>query len=151
MKNRRDFLKNTTMGCSALVLGAMGISALDACKAKPANAAAGAPATPAVLQVADNTVKLPVADFKDINAKVVYISTGQALLINKNADGTYSAFEYKCPHAGGPLEKQGDELVCPWHDSRFGLDGSLHKGPSKTGLKSYPANLEKDEVVVKLG
>lgn len=151
MKNRRDFLKDTTMGCSALVLGAMGISALDACKAKPAAAANGAPSTPTILTVADKAVKLPIADFKDVNAKVVNISSGQTLLINKNADGTYSAFEYKCPHAGGPLEKQGNELVCPWHDSRFGLDGSLQKGPSKTGLKSFPASVEKGEVVIKLG
>lgn len=151
MKNRRDFLKNTTMGCSALVLGAMGISALNACKAKPANGATGGTTAPVILPVADKTVKLPVADFKDVNAKVVNISSGQTLLINKNPDGTFSAFEYKCPHAGGPLEKQGDELVCPWHDSRFGLDGSLHKGPSKTGLKSFPASVENSEVVVKLG
>lgn len=150
MKNRRDFLKEGTFGCAALMLGAMGAANLSACKAKPAAAATANPATPTIYKVEAGTFKVPVADLKDVNARVVYVSTGQQVLINKNADGTYTALEYKCPHAGGPLEKQGDELVCPWHDSRFGLDGSLRKGPSMTGLKNFTATVEGNDIVVKL-
>jgi len=151
MKNRREFLKEGTFGCAALVLGAMGATSLAGCKTPAAVASTGTGVmAPNVFAVTDNTVKIPVADLKDINAKVVDISTGQKLLVNKNADGTYTVMEYKCPHAGGPLEKQGDKLVCPWHNSIFTLDGKKVSGPTKTGLTNFIATVENGEIVVKL-
>lgn len=146
MKNRRDFLKQTSFICGGMLL-AGGALSNQGCKIKAA-ANAATNATP--LAVVDGKVKIPVADFTDLNSKVINVPSGPQLLINKNADGTYTAFEYKCTHAGGPLEKQGNELVCPWHDSRFGLDGSLKKGPAKKGLKGYPASIEDGNVVIKV-
>ncbi len=151
MKNRREFLKEGTFGCAALMLGAMGATSLEGCKTPAVAAQAGQDVmAPKVLAVDGNSVKIPVADLKDINAKVVDINTGQKLLVNKNADGTYTVMEYKCPHAGGPLEKQGETLVCPWHNSIFTLEGKKVSGPTKTGLTNFPATVENGEIVVKL-
>lgn len=151
MKNRRDFLKQTTFLCGGALLAGAAITT-EACKTKAVAATTTTTTTtPAnTIALVDGKVKIPVSEFSAANAKVYEPATGFKLLVNKNADGTYSAFEYKCPHAGGPLEKKGEELVCPWHDSRFKLDGSLIKGPAVRGLTTYPATVEGTDIVVKV-
>jgi len=152
MKNdRRDFLKKSTFMCGGLLLGGA-ILAAEGCKT-PAAVAGGTTtggATPAALTITNGAVMVPVADFKELKAKVVDVEKGPKLLINKNADGTYTAFEFKCTHEGGPLEKRGDTFVCPWHNTIYGLDGSLKQGPATTPMLQYPTSVDGDNVVVKV-
>ena len=39
----------------------------------------------------------------------------------EETDGGWLAWPSTCPHRLGPLERQGDELRCPWHGYRFRL------------------------------
>jgi cytochrome b6-f complex iron-sulfur subunit len=151
MKNdRRDFLKKSTFMCGGLLLGGA-ILAAEGCKTPAVAAAGGAgPLMMTGLAIENGAVKVPVSDFKELKAKVVDVVSGPTLLINKNADGTYTAFEFKCTHEGGPLEKRGDEFVCPWHNTIYGLDGTLKQGPARTNLKSFPASVEDGNIVVKV-
>lgn len=39
-----------------------------------------------------------------------------------------------CMHLVGPLERQGDQLVCPWHNATFSCrDGKRQTGPTCIG------------------
>lgn len=147
MDNRRNFLKKSTALCGGALLAGMALSA--GCKTPAVAAANGA--KPTAITMVNGEVSIPVSDFKELNARVIDVAKGPKLLVTKNADGTYSALEYKCPHAGGPLENRDGELVCPWHDSRFTLDGTLKQGPAKTGLTKYPTTINGDVILVKVG
>jgi nitrite reductase/ring-hydroxylating ferredoxin subunit/uncharacterized membrane protein len=58
---------------------------------------------------------------------------GRKVLISRS-DGTISAIEAACTHAGGPLAMgrvSGGVVTCPWHGSCFRLrDGAVLKGPA---------------------
>ncbi len=62
----------------------------------------------------------------------------------------FSAVGAVCTHKGGPIEYNADDkqFFCPWHKSKFDLDGSVIKGPAKVALPSYK---EETAAVIKLG
>ena len=39
---------------------------------------------------------------------------------------------------------ENNELICVCHDSRFGPDGSLLKGPAETGVTAFPVEFNAD-------
>lgn len=51
-------------------------------------------------------------------------------------DGQARAIMNVCLHLGGPLERDGDELVCSWRNARSSLDGgSKLAGPGQPDLR----------------
>jgi 3-phenylpropionate/trans-cinnamate dioxygenase ferredoxin subunit len=58
-----------------------------------------------------------------------------------NLGGHYYAIEHTCPHHGGPLAEgmvAGDEVICPWHGSRFNIKtGAVLSPPAREGVKSF--------------
>lgn len=54
----------------------------------------------------------------------------RVVLVTK-VDGKPRAYLDTCPHFGGPLERQGDKLVCGWHMAEFGLNGRCLRGPAR--------------------
>ncbi len=62
------------------------------------------------------------------------------------------AFQSKCPHAGGPLEKGAvcdGKLVCPWHKAAFDISNGEWREPlALQNLKQYPVTLEQNRVLV---
>ena len=70
-------------------------------------------------------MKTKVADLATLeDGKSHCVKTeGVSLLLIKH-DGAVRALENKCPHIGLPLARgkiEGDEIVCPFHGSRFNL------------------------------
>lgn len=55
---------------------------------------------------------------------------GRPALITR-VEGRPRAYVDSCPHFGGPLEREGDTLVCAWHRAEFGLDGRCLRGPAR--------------------
>lgn len=59
---------------------------------------------------------------------------GRKVLLHRDAEGTISAIEDACSHAGAPLSLgriSGDTVSCPWHGSRFCLrNGAVLRGPA---------------------
>ena len=60
---------------------------------------------------------------------------GRPVLVTK-VDGKARAYVDSCPHFGGPLERQGDKLVCGWHMAEFGLDGRCLRGPARADTRA---------------
>ncbi|XTZ37509.1 FAD-dependent oxidoreductase [Salmonella enterica] len=62
------------------------------------------------------------------------------------------AFQSKCPHAGGPLEKGAicdGKLVCPWHKAAFDITNGEWREPlALSNLKQYPLRIEQNRVLV---
>lgn len=55
---------------------------------------------------------------------------GRPVLVTK-VHGRNRAYVDSCPHFGGPLERDGDKLVCGWHAAEFALDGRCTRGPAR--------------------
>jgi len=68
-------------------------------------------------------------------------------------DGDIHALSATCVHAGGPLDE--GEIVyscirCPWHSSRFELDGGkVVRGPAASDQPTWEVQVEADRVYVR--
>lgn len=58
-----------------------------------------------------------------------------------------------CSHAGGPLNEgaiEGNQVVCPWHASRFDLTtGAVHGGPATISQVRYDVRVQDGRVEVR--
>jgi len=72
-----------------------------------------------------------------------------------NSGGRYYAIENTCPHRGGPLAEgkiEGDEVICPWHGSRFNVTtGAVLEPPARQGVRSFAVRVTGDDVEVEIG
>jgi cytochrome b6-f complex iron-sulfur subunit len=134
---RRDFLGSA---CASAALIALGVP-FAACGGTRA-AATAAPATGSSgVTVSGSTITLDLgkADTQVLTQPGGFLLIEDAQTLVVNADGTLRAFTSVCPHAGCDVSaREDDQLVCPCHGSRFGLDGSVQRGPARTGLREYP-------------
>lgn len=139
--DRRHFLRSACHACAALaVLSAF--TTLESC----------ASAKGARYAVQDGALRIPVSGLTPGVNIVRAKGLADKLLIDQRADGTYTALVLNCPHKNGPVTfTDGEGLKCGWHGSTFDLDGQVTKGPSKSGLKRYPAAVEGAELVVRVG
>lgn len=91
------------------------------------------------------------AEFEDLEAGKLVEAGGQSMAIF-NVGGSYYAIENTCPHRGGPLAEgvmAGDEVICPWHGSRFNVKtGAVLTPPAPQGVKSFPVRVTGDDVEV---
>ncbi len=69
-----------------------------------------------------------------------------------NVEGTFYAMGNTCPHRGGPLGEgslEGNTVTCPWHGAQFNVKtGEVLRPPAATGVKSYPARVEGEDVLI---
>lgn len=76
----------------------------------------------------------PVAWSHEVTSSMMTVTLLDVPLIAfRSAEGTPIALVDECPHRGAPISlgsRQGDELVCPFHGWRFGLDGQATCIPS---------------------
>jgi nitrite reductase/ring-hydroxylating ferredoxin subunit len=81
-------------------------------------------------------------------------AAGQRIAIF-NVGGRYWAIENKCPHRGGPLSEgmlADDEVICPWHGSRFNVrTGAVVTPPAQGNVKSFPVRVIGTDVEVEIG
>ena len=54
-----------------------------------------------------------------------------------NNNGNKYELSRKCPHMGCNVDwnKSSKQFICPCHQSKFNLDGSLISGPATSGLE----------------
>jgi 3-phenylpropionate/trans-cinnamate dioxygenase ferredoxin subunit len=71
-----------------------------------------------------------------------------------NLDGEVLAIDDTCTHEGGPLSEgtvQGDQVVCPWHGSRFSIvSGEAQALPAMEDVASYKVRVTDDDVEVEV-
>lgn len=94
-----------------------------------------------------STDEIPPSVMRKVEVK------GQEILL-VNIDGKYYAINNVCTHVGGPLDEgriEHDEVVCPWHGSRFDVrTGEVKGGPARLPEPSYEVKVEGPDVLVKL-
>jgi len=93
------------------------------------------------------------ADFEDLEAGKLVEAGGQKITIF-GLGGNLYAIENTCPHRGGPLSEgmmAGDEVICPWHGSRFNAKtGAVITPPAQQGVKSFPVRTTGNDVEVEI-
>lgn len=91
-------------------------------------------------------MKVPLCKLEDIpeaGAKTVDFF-GREVLILKT-DGKPKAIVNVCMHLGGPMQRDGDRLVCQWHGAEFDCHhGRALKGPARpdSRLITLPTRVE---------
>lgn len=99
--------------------------------------------------VTGQTLSIPLQDPKyaalAIFGKAVYVDAPgeqDPIIVRRGPEGKVISVSSACTHKGCRLNlpKKG-KIVCPCHRSTFGEDGKLIKGPAKTDLRVFPAEL----------
>jgi len=94
------------------------------------------------------------AELADLGGGRLVEVGGQKIAIF-NLGGHYYVIENTCPHRGGPLADgmvAGDEVICPWHGSRFNIKtGAVLSPPAREGVKSFAVRVTEHDVEVEIG
>jgi nitrite reductase/ring-hydroxylating ferredoxin subunit len=79
---------------------------------------------------------------------------GADIVVARSGDGRVCAIAAACSHMGGPLAdgmRDGDEVVCPWHGSRFDLcTGDVVHGPAVYAQPRYETRVREGVIEVRL-
>jgi nitrite reductase (NADH) small subunit len=97
-------------------------------------------------------VTLAVAEVPEGKPLAVRVSDTLTLAVCK-LEGTYYAFDGKCPHRGAPLaegEIQGELLVCPLHHFKFNLKTGRCMMPRHLKLRGFPVREEEGQLRIEL-
>src|ERR671912_2676811 len=91
--------------------------------------------------------ELPQDDMRRVEAD------GAAILLSRSSSGEVCAISSVCGHFGGPLEqgeREGDTVVCPWHNSRFDLcSGEAIDGPAVFPQSRYETRVREGRIEVR--
>lgn len=165
---RRQFLSWVSVGMLATSLPMV----LAACGSDEAEPTSDAPASDAPASDApEATADAPASDELDTAvrddgfqalATVAAVDSG-AVLDKENAaspvimvrdpdSGAVVALSPVCPHAQCTVDFDGEsgQLICPCHDSKFSLDGSIEQGPAQEPLPVFEVKEEEGLVLVKV-
>jgi nitrite reductase/ring-hydroxylating ferredoxin subunit/uncharacterized membrane protein len=78
---------------------------------------------------------------------------GVGILLSRSAAGEVCAIAATCNHFSGPLEageREGDTVVCPWHNSRYNLcSGEVIDGPAVFPQSRYETRVRDGRIEVK--
>ena len=162
---RRQFLTRSVVGGLAIALGGANLlkiaradddgdkdggdkdgdkDAVAAPDAAPVAAtAADAKDYELVIKPSDHPELAKVGGFVMLDTKVGKITVARV------SETEFAAVGAVCTHKGGPVQynPDGKQFFCPWHGSKFALDGAVVKGPAKVALPSYK---EETAAVIKL-
>lgn len=73
----------------------------------------------------------------------------QQLVVTQPAAGQFTGLSSICTHQGCSVSRvEGGTIVCPCHDSRFGLDGAVRQGPAQQPLQSRPVTVADGSVTL---
>jgi Rieske Fe-S protein len=135
MINRRMFLK--TLGLS------VGFAVLAPVRAVPALAEGR--------KVAVAIDKVP--KLKTIGGWTIVRMKAANVLMVRDAEDSVRAFDPLCTHKSCVLGYNADRrrLDCPCHGSSFDLDGKPQARPATIPLRTYPAVLDGDRIILDLG
>ncbi|MEY3407211.1 MAG: hypothetical protein RL038_272 [Actinomycetota bacterium] len=122
MTNRREFI-----AASAVFLAAC---------------AAPGGATPSL----EGEVELGLLSEVPIGAGRVFEAAGLRVLVTRQSESEFRAFEAKCTHQSGALNAvENGEIICPIHGAKFdAATGEVLQGPAERNLVSYTVKLAAD-------
>lgn len=141
-----------------VVAGAAGISVvtLAACSSgSTTSPATAAPGTATGASTASGTKAGSASSSATVLAKAADVPVGGGLIVTdakvvvtQPTAGSFSAFSVACPHKGCAVNAiQGSEIICPCHNSKFGLNGAVIAGPATSGLTPVAVKVADGSVV----
>jgi nitrite reductase/ring-hydroxylating ferredoxin subunit/uncharacterized membrane protein len=102
------------------------------------------------LQPREFIAVLPADELRD---EPCAVDAGGTRIVLVRHHGIVSAFGDLCPHQGGPMSEGvvvGDEIVCPWHGSRYLLgSGTPTVGPATAPLARFDARIREGQIEVR--
>ena len=144
---RREFLTRCVAGGVAIALSGATSSAHDAenhaTPAKAESKKSRLDAGEILIQPSDFPALAKVGGFVTLN------TTAGKIVVARVKENKFVAVGAVCTHKKGPIEysKEKGDFYCPWHNSRFNLNGAVVKGPAKIALPHYK---EETATVIKL-
>ena len=101
---------------------------------------------------ANNKVSVPLTLFAQSDLQIIQAQgLHYNIALQKDQDGTYSAFLLRCTHADNPLISTGKGYVCNLHGSTFDKKGQVTKGPAERDLKKYSTEILNDQIIIHIG
>jgi len=148
---RRDFLAKSAAVClgtiTVLIPAGAGIATMLDPLRRKATAGTFVPVTTLSALPEDGTPRRfeIIADRVDAWNKFPQVPIG-AIYLRRIGTEQVEALNVTCPHAGCPVEYKPAShfFLCPCHDSRFNLNGSLvagAKSPSPRGMDTLPVEV----------
>lgn len=96
-----------------------------------------------------------VSSDEEITEQLRQVRLGDTSVLLTRVDGDIVALADRCTHRGGPLsdgERDGDCVVCPWHESRFDLaTGDVRRGPATRPQPVYEVRQCRGRVEIRRG
>lgn len=87
--------------------------------------------------------------------EMIIVEAGGEEVVIANVDGEFCAFNNSCSHRGGPLGEgilTGEVVECPFHGGQFNIrTGEAVSAPPTEAVKTYPIQIEGDEIKVAVG
>ncbi|HUH45842.1 MAG TPA: Rieske (2Fe-2S) protein [Arenibacter sp.] len=139
---RKEFIKSCGLAC----LGATSmVTWLQSC----------IPAKNITAIIEDDQLVVPKTDFRKKDSYYNYIIVNHSRLqfpiaLFRFATDAYSALYLQCSHQGNELNAFGDKLVCPAHGSEFDNKGNVTHGPATDPLRSFPIQIENNNILISL-
>jgi nitrite reductase/ring-hydroxylating ferredoxin subunit/uncharacterized membrane protein len=101
--------------------------------------------------IADWTAVLDAAELAEGSPQQVTVAGNEVLLYR--AKSAVYALANRCSHRGGPLHEgkiEGQEIVCPWHSSRFRIqNGSVAGGPAVAPQPCYETRVHEGKIEIR--
>lgn len=134
LSRRRALTGAAGVGLALPVLAACGDDSPSTAADQPSTPPAGAGAGLA------STADIPVG------GGVVFADAG--VVVTQPTEGTFKGFGVQCTHAGCPVNKVTDVIVCPCHGSKFSIvDGVPEEGsPATDPLSSVALAVDGDQI-----
>lgn len=144
--NRREFISNSCLACAS---GAVLSNFLAACS--------GSHYVTGTLEL--KGISIPTSEFlfqqknKQVARTFIVVHHDQLefpIYLHRINENEYSALWMKCTHQGSELNAGGDHLYCSSHGSEFDKKGNAIHGPAEKNLRSFPASVQSDKIIIEL-
>lgn len=80
-------------------------------------------------------------------------SDGFSIIIARRSATEYISLSMRCTHQSCTVDDlipEGGPISCPCHGSQFNLDGTVHRGPAGSPLKSYVTTFDPATKIVRV-
>jgi len=138
--HRAEFIKKSCTACIGVVSWSA-LGALQGC----------VPSNLYRATVTGRKIIIPLTAFSEFSSLIVR-AKGEPfdVIVLKNNEGVYDAFELRCTHADTSITYTGRDFICHLHGSVYSRNGQVTKGPAEENLRSFKIELSANEIVVLL-
>ena len=139
---RKDFIKTCGFAC----IGISSVSLLLQSCVSTKNISA---------DIIDGNLVIPKIDFIKKDAYLKYLivrneNLHYPIYVFRITEIEYTALYLQCSHQGNELNAFGDKLVCSAHGSEFDNRGVATTGPATEPLRSFPIQIDNQNINISL-